>query len=86
MITVANGNEVVKYLTQYGIAGIIAGFLIWAMVNRIDSSINIIRENLVLHAQDSVYTVKRLEQMERVLLRICYNTAETIQDRNACFQ
>ena len=83
---IMNLNELFKHLAQYGIAGIIAGFLIWAMVTRMDNSISTIRENLILHASDSAYTVKRLEQVERILQRICYNTSETQANRNACFQ
>ena len=71
---------------QFGIPAVIAGFLVWALVTRVDSSLTSIKENLVLHAQDSAYTVKELEKVKVVLQRICANTSGTAQDRNACFQ
>lgn len=83
-----NGNIpwYIKASYQFGIPAVIAGFLVWALVTRVDGSLTLIKENLVLHAQDSAYTVKELERVKIILQQICANTSETVQDRNSCFQ
>jgi hypothetical protein len=81
-----NGPWWIQVIYKVGIPSAIAIFLIWALVTRIDVEILEIRENLRLHAVDSSYIIKNTNNLQQILQRICVNTSETNEERNACFQ
>lgn len=87
-LTTENNNTpwYIKTTYQFGIPAVIAGFLVWTLVTRIDTALINLQENFSLHAQDAAYTVKELERVKIILQQICANTADTFQDRTSCFQ
>ena len=85
-IKINDGPWWVQAIYKVGIPSAIAIFLIWTLVNKIDVGIIEIRENLRLHAVDSSYVIKNTNNLQQILQRICVNTSETNEERNACFQ
>jgi len=81
------------FITRVGVtAAICIGLVYWLVVvvnakldingDKIDK-VNISQE---LAAKDTAYLVMKVDRLEYVFIRICYNTGKTQAERNACLQ
>lgn len=83
----------VKAIGFIGVPSVLAIYFGWALVADIRINQQTIKENLVLHAEQTE-TIKRqneriitsLDLLKKVMDRICSNTARNYLERSACFQ
>lgn len=83
----------IRLVYMIGVPSTIALFLVWILagttttsLREISSTLNNMRENLVLHSADTAYTAKRIDRIEQLLQQICVNTASNSSTRAACFK
>lgn len=76
----------VKAAYQFGIPSAIAVFLVWAMVTRFDGQLTQVHDDLKGHTLDTAYIIKTLGESKQILLRICINAADTVDERRSCLQ
>ena len=76
-MTVLNGNYPVwvKAVIQLGTPSVIALFLVWWLTGSLSTA-------LASHEADQH---NRMEDMTRVMIQICVNTAKTVEERRGCF-
>lgn len=79
-------EKTVETTKKLGPITIIALALIWLIAYRIDNAVASISETMRIHTADTSYVFKELNKTNSILRQVCINTAETSQDRNACFQ
>ena len=71
---------------KFGLGPVLAVFLVWAMVTRFDRQLGEVHDDLGRHTLDTAYVIKTLMESKQILLRICINDADTIEERRACLQ
>ena len=88
-----SSSNILDKLLKYGVSALFAGYLMWFLVgdlkqemNGNTSAINGMNQTLSNHVTESALSNRRLESMEKLLQRICVNTAKTNTDRNDCFK
>ena len=76
-MTMMNGTYPVwvKAIVQLGTPSVIALFLVWWLTGSLSTT-------LVAHDTEQH---QRMEAMTRVMVQICVNTADTIEERTGCF-
>lgn len=85
----------VKFATLFGVPALIAVYLVWSLAS--DQGAVLRRIEQMLYAQQaqvtevanvaketSVVTAAASVRMQQILTQICVNSAETVQERNAC--
>lgn len=82
----------IKFLYTFGIPATLAIYLVWFMVNRVDTNLDKINNTLAFHQVEMSANLKQTEETKAQLLltnlllqRICVNTAVNQQARNNCF-
>lgn len=83
---------ILRFAYIFGIPALLSVYLIWLMATRIETKLNSIEATLQAAKVDDAYVLKMsgdqaesLDQIYRLLQRICVNSATTPQDRAGCF-
>ena len=81
-----------RFAYVFGIPALLSVYLIWLMSTRIETQLNAIEAAAAATRIDQAYVLKlndeqtvRLDQIYRLLQRICVNSATTPEQRASCF-
>jgi hypothetical protein len=83
---------ILRFAYVFGIPALLSVYLIWLMSTRIETQLSAIEAGMMATRTDQAYMLKisgeqtaRLENIYRLLQRICVNGATTPSDRASCF-
>lgn len=86
-------TEVFNLVAKYGIAAVIALYLVYFLTTTItNSQENIARahedmnNNIQIHMKESSIYLQEISAQRKALVRICINTAKTDADRQRCVE